>query len=79
MGMPEEGILKALKPFEQADAEHSRNHEGTGLGLHLCVTFMELFGGTLEIESEVDKGTTMTLKFPTERTISRPEVVVTAA
>lgn len=70
IGMSEEGIVKALQPFEQADGTHSRRHEGTGLGLHLCTNFMKLFGGTLEIVSEVDKGTTIALKFPPERTIT---------
>lgn len=69
IGMSEEGILKALRPFEQADGTHSRRHEGTGLGLHLCVNIMNLFDGTLEIESEVDKGTSVTLRFPPERTV----------
>ncbi|NQU59398.1 MAG: hypothetical protein HQ513_19370 [Rhodospirillales bacterium] len=69
IGMSEEGILKALRPFEQAYATHSRRHEGTGLGLHLCINFMKLFGGTLDVESEINSGTTMTVKFPPERTI----------
>lgn len=69
IGMSEQGALKALKPFEQADGVHSRRHEGTGLGLHLCVNLMRLLGGTLEIESEVGKGTTVILHFPPQRTI----------
>ncbi len=68
-GMSEEGITKALKPFEQADGIHTRKHEGTGLGLHLCLNFMTLFGGTLKIESALGKGTAITLRFPPERTI----------
>ncbi len=67
--MSDEGIERAIKPFEQADRTHSRRYEGTGLGLHLCVNFMKLFGGILDIESEVETGTTMTLRFPPERTI----------
>ncbi|MBT4888419.1 MAG: transporter substrate-binding domain-containing protein [Rhodospirillales bacterium] len=69
IGMSQEGIGKALKPFEQADGIHSRRHEGTGLGLHLCFNFMKLFGGTLEIKSKLEQGTTVTLSFPSERTI----------
>ena len=69
IGMSESGKIKALQPFEQADGLHSRRHEGTGLGLHLCVNLMKLFGGTLNIESEVDKGTTVILRFPPERTV----------
>jgi len=69
IGMTKSSITKALQPFEQADGTHSRRHKGTGLGLHLCVNFMQLFGGTLEVESKVDKGTTVTICFPAERTI----------
>jgi len=73
IGMSENDIARALMPFEQADGVHSRRHEGTGLGLYLCVNFMKLFGGTLEIESEIDKGTQVTLHFPPERTIPVPD------
>jgi signal transduction histidine kinase len=69
IGMSENDIDKALKPFEQANPTYSRRHEGTGLGLHLCVNIMELFGGTLAIESKVDHGTTVTVFFPPGRTI----------
>ncbi len=69
IGMSDEGIARAMKPFEQADETHSRRHEGTGLGLHLCTNLMKLFGGTLDIESGVEIGTTVTLRFPPERTI----------
>jgi signal transduction histidine kinase len=70
IGMSAEGVIKALKPFEQADGAHSKRHEGTGLGLHLCTNFMKLFGGRLEIDSEVGKGTTVSLHFPAERTVT---------
>jgi signal transduction histidine kinase len=67
IGMTEEGLAKALKPFEQAHNARSREHKGTGLGLHLCDNFMRLFGGTLEIESHLGEGTTATIAFPSER------------
>ncbi|MEO3428598.1 ATP-binding protein [Pelagibius sp. CAU 1746] len=67
MGMTEEGVAKALRPFEQAHNARAREHAGTGLGLHLCDNFMRLFGGTLEIESRAGEGTTVTIAFPAER------------
>ena len=70
IGMSDEGIAKALKPFEQADGTHSRRHVGTGLGLHICVNLMKLFGGTLDIESEIEIGTTVILRFPPDRTVN---------
>ncbi len=68
-GMSEDGIKKAMKPFEHASSLHSREHEGTGLGLHLCKNLMTLFGGDLTIVSEVGKGTSVILSFPADRTI----------
>lgn len=70
IGISDKEILKALNPFEQVSTLHSRRHEGTGLGLHLCNNFMELFGGGLKIQSEPGNGTTVTLCFPPERTVT---------
>jgi signal transduction histidine kinase len=69
IGMSEDDIVKALQPFEQVYMLDSPPEEGTGLGLHLSAKIMTLFGGTLTINSEVAKGTTVTLEFPPERTI----------
>jgi PAS domain S-box-containing protein len=71
IGMSRKDINKAMLPFEQADTKHSRNHEGTGLGLSLCVNFMKLHNGDITVQSEVGKGTTVTLRFPPERTIKQ--------
>ena len=68
-GMSKENIIKALKPFEQIDSMHSKAHEVTGLGLHLCKKFTEMHGGTLTVKSKEGKGTTVTLRLPPERTI----------
>ncbi len=70
VGMSEPDVAKALRPFEQAQDTYSRVDKGTGLGLHLCSNFMVLFGGSLAIQSEVGKGTTVVLRFPPERTSS---------
>jgi len=69
VGMSDEELAMAQRPFEQIGESQSRRHKGTGLGLYLCDNFMRLFGGAFDIKSEVDIGTTVTLKFPAERTI----------
>ena len=56
-----------LLPFEQVDNSLSRKFDGTGLGLPLCKSFIEMHGGTLDLTSEVGAGTTVTLRFPPER------------
>ena len=69
VGMSESDIVKALEPFEQAHATSSDLQKGTGLGLYLSANFMNLFDGSLGIESEPGEGTTVTIRFPPERTI----------
>ena len=68
-GISQADIVRVLEPFEQAHVTSSTAHNGTGLGLYLCANLMKLFGGTMAIESELDKGTTVTIRFPPERTI----------
>ena len=63
-GMSVEEIDVALKPFGQVADVMTRDQEGTGLGLPLCKSFMELHEGTLLIESDPDQGTTVILNFP---------------
>jgi len=69
VGIAEYDIPKALEPFGQVHDVMTRNHEGSGLGLRLAKSFTEIHGGTLEIESTLGQGTTVTLTFPKERTI----------
>ena len=57
----------ALKKFGQAESGLDRKYEGAGLGLPLAKDLMELHQGTLALNSESDKGTTVTLRFPPER------------
>jgi signal transduction histidine kinase len=68
IGMTEEELAKALTPFGQVDSVLSRKHHGTGLGLPLVQSLMTLHDGAMEIESAKGKGTTITLRFPPERT-----------
>ena len=45
-------------------ADSSRSSQGSGLGLALVKSIMDLHGGSAVVESEVDRGTTVTLTFP---------------
>ena len=69
IGIAPEDMAKAFAPFQQIDNAHNRRFEGTGLGLSLTKSLVELHGGTLELRSEVDVGTSVTVRFPVERTM----------
>ncbi|VAX06950.1 hypothetical protein MNBD_ALPHA03-97 [hydrothermal vent metagenome] len=64
IGIEEDQIEKVISPFSQVDDSFTREQEGTGLGLALVKSFMELHGGTLSLESAWGVGTTVYLQFP---------------
>jgi len=69
IGMKPSDIAIALSPFGQIDSHLARKHQGTGLGLPICKSLMELHGGSIAIESEPNVGTTLTARFPAERVV----------
>jgi signal transduction histidine kinase/HAMP domain-containing protein len=62
IGMSSQDIQVALTPFGQVDNRLERKYDGTGLGLPITKSFVELHGGTLRIESAVGRGTTVTVR-----------------
>jgi len=71
IGIAPEFIQAALEPFRQIASPFARNVEGTGLGLALAKALMECHGGTLELESALNLGTTARLIFPAERVMEK--------
>ncbi len=67
IGIALEDIPKALAPFQQIDSALNRKYEGTGLGLPLTKRLVELHGGSLDLQSQVGVGTTVTARFPAQR------------
>ncbi|GHB01164.1 non-motile and phage-resistance protein [Algimonas arctica] len=64
IGISQDDISRLAQPFEQIDSQHSRKHEGTGLGLALSKSLVELHGGNFSISSELGVGTTVTFTLP---------------
>lgn len=58
IGISEEQKSRLFTPFEQADAGTTRKFGGTGLGLAISKQIIELMNGNIQIDSELDKGTT---------------------
>ncbi len=64
VGIPPNKLAAVLKPFEQASNEYTRDYEGTGLGLSITKELIELHGGIMSIESQLDIGTTVHVRLP---------------
>ncbi len=70
IGIAADNLAKVLTPFGQVDSALSRKHAGTGLGLPLVKSLIELHGGSLEISSEINVGTEVVVRFPSERLLA---------
>jgi len=55
--------------FKQVDKSLSRNTEGTGVGLSLVKSIVELAGGSITVESEVGKGSKFTVNLPSKKVL----------
>ena len=73
IGIAEKDLNRLARPFEQVEGQHSKTTQGTGLGLALTKSLIELHGGTLSIVSEPGHGTTVGFVLP----IRRPDGVRT--
>jgi signal transduction histidine kinase len=64
IGIAPEMIAQAFEPFRQIDSALSRKFDGTGLGLHLVKTLIELHGGAVTMQGAEGKGTSVFISFP---------------
>ena len=65
-GIPADKIALVTEPFYRVDKARSRKLGGAGLGLSLCQMIAQAHGGRLEIQSEVGKGTAISMIWPLE-------------
>lgn len=70
IGIESDHIELVLKRFAQAGNPLNRKHQGTGLGLPLTKSLVELHGGELILESQKNIGTKVTVTFPKDRIIA---------
>lgn len=64
IGMAPDNVDKVMQPFAQVDSSLARRYPGTGLGLPLAKSFVDLHGGTMMVDSIIGRGTTVTVVLP---------------
>lgn len=83
IGIETSALSRIFNPFEQADAATASRHGGTGLGLAISSRLVQKMGGTLEVRSEVGKGSefffTLTFEYAGEEILpgEETETVIT--
>lgn len=68
-GIPKEELPKVLQAFGQGSLAHRTAEGGTGLGLSIVQSLVDLHGGTLELRSELRKGTEAIVRLPRKRVL----------
>ena len=64
IGMDKKHLDNIFKRFHQVDKSLSRNAEGSGIGLSLVKSIVEMHGGKINVESEVGKGSIFKIELP---------------
>lgn len=64
-GIPEDKLELIFERFGQVNKTFRRNAEGTGIGLTLVKSYVEMHGGTIEVKSVVDEGTEFIVELET--------------
>ena len=66
---------KLFDRFYRVDASRANSRGGTGLGLAIVKTIMDLHGGSVTIESELQRGTSVRLMFPVTVNVDRSQIL----
>jgi len=64
IGIPEEKLEIIFDKFSQVDGSATRKHEGTGLGLSITKMLVEMMGGEITAESQLNQGSTFQISLP---------------
>ena len=67
IGIPEEDIEKVFERFYRVDKARTREMGGTGLGLSIAKEILDQNNGSIDIKSEVGKGTEIVIRVPTKK------------
>ncbi|MFY0642473.1 MAG: response regulator [Bermanella sp.] len=83
IGIPKDKLNSLFEAFTQVDSSTTRKYGGTGLGLQITKRLIELMGGSIHVESELNKGSTfifsIVLKHGSDSNMISPDFNSTAA
>jgi signal transduction histidine kinase len=74
IGIAAADMAKAMTPFGQVEQAYVRTQGGTGLGLPLAKSLVEMHGGSLGLESTLGVGTVVTVILPAHRVVAAPSL-----
>lgn len=66
IGIEQDQLNLVFDSFQQLDSNLSKKYRGTGLGLYIVKELVELMGGTISLESELNIGTSFSIRIPVE-------------
>ena len=64
IGIASDALAKLGRPFEQVESQLTKSHQGSGLGLTIAKSLVELHGGAMRIRSTLGKGTVVVVRLP---------------
>jgi len=67
IGIAQPDIARVMRPFEQVESAQGELHRGTGLGLPMAKSLVELLGGEFKIASDIDVGTVVNVLLPVQK------------
>lgn len=67
IGISDDALENLFTPFTQGDSSMTRKFGGTGIGLALAKAYIDLFGGKVDVQSELGKGSTFTFWVPLKK------------
>lgn len=76
IGMSPEQMERLFQPFSQATASTSRKYGGTGLGLLICKSLVEVMGGRIQAESKPNHGSTFSFTIATQIAKAQPAYIL---
>ena len=78
IGMSDAYMAKLFQPFEQESASTAKKYGGSGLGLSITHNLIQMMGGTIQVQSEQNVGTTFIVVMPFDRSEHHPTISLDA-